>query len=177
MNFSAEIDVDDSKLYRAVGVWIRALLDVEVIVAQVNRVPMPLQKDFVIMTSLMMEGLSQNRETWHSTEVITNRRSTQWHCQIDVFGEHAQKNATILATMAKTDWSCIFFKRENFTLQPLYATTPTNLTFINAESEYELRYSFTLMMQYNPKVTVGQRYFSSININLAEVDSTFKPQE
>lgn len=171
-----EIDVTEDDLYSITGQWVSTLLaDTEVIVGQMNRVPMPKKQSFVIMTSLMMEGLSQNREIWYHSGALTNTRSTQWHCQLDVFGGRAQQNSTLLATMAKTDWSCAFFARAAFMIQPLYATTPTNMTIINAETEYELRFSFTLMMQYNPHITVSQDYFDTANVNLVDVDTTFKP--
>ncbi len=48
---------------------------------------------------------------------------------------------------------------------------------INGEQQYESRWTFDFVAQFNPVIAVPEQYADQLQINLAEIDATFPPED
>ena len=60
-------------------------------------------------------------------------------------------------------------------MQPLYASDPKQTTLINAEQQYNNRWTMDFFAQFNPVVQVPQDFAAALQVDLAEVDEHFPP--
>lgn len=166
----------------------------QVIESQDNRVAMPLG-NFVAMTSLNMPMLSTSKATWHdpgtNPGIEHNLTSSQWRCQLDFYGQGAQDAALIVSRLVRTEYACDQF---NFGLtldgswlfdgseilngitvdmQPLYAEDPRNTTMLNAEQQFEERWTFDFIAQFNPIVDTPLDFADTLTPTLVEVEITY----
>ncbi|KPA87290.1 hypothetical protein PF66_06200 [Pseudomonas asplenii] len=173
-------DVSEDDLLTALRGFLLPIVGGEVVQAQENGVPMP-KGQFVTMTTLRIEGISTNKTIWadtgsSATSQIKNTRSSQWTVQIDVYGQGAMDRANALAELVRTDYACTQFAEAAIDIQPLYATEPHQTTMINGEQQYEPRWTFDFVAQFNPVIATPMQYADSIQIEMAEVATTFPPR-
>jgi hypothetical protein len=153
-----------------------ALAGTSVIVGQVNRTPTPLNL-FVVMTVLTLpqQGMPSTTRTNPVGDSNTGsenyRAATRWHMQIDCYGDQAGENAQLISKMFKTNYACLALASSGVDMAPLYATEPRNLQFINGEQQYERRFSFELVGQYNPIISVPLEFANELVINAESVES------
>jgi len=207
---------------------------VDVIRAQVNRVPEPASQDFCVITPLRRDRLSTNRSADTDIKLIgsiagttltvtqgpailagydlygpgvalgslvtailptpgtytvapaqslpagsklyagrhTMQVSQDLVFQADVHGPNSDINAQILATTWRDDAGCelLAAAASPNELQPLYAEEPRQLPFINAESQFETRWSVDLHVQANIEVSLGQEFMEAVHLGMFPVD-------
>ena len=177
---SATISITQSQLQTALRSFLLGLLGSswQVIEGQDNRAPMPVG-NFVVMTSMTAGYIATPEESWSAGSVnpgVDNvRTSSQWRCQLDFYGVGAQDAATAVSRIVRTAYACDQFTAAGVDMQPLYAEEPKNLTMINAENQYESRWSFDFIAQFNPVVTVPLDFATGLTVVPAEVDAVFPP--
>lgn len=176
---TSTISITQDDLMTALRGFLLTIVSGEVVQSQDNRVPMP-QGDFCTMTPMFLGALSTDRSAYtdpgNNPGVESHSRSTQWTCQLDFYGPSAGDNASIVSTLVRTDTACDYFAASGIDLQPLYARDPKQTTLINAENQFENRWTMEFVGQFNPVVQSAQDFAASLHVGLAEVDVTFPPE-
>lgn len=172
--------ITHSQLQTALRAFLLGVLDSswQCIEGQDNRAPMPVGS-YVVMTSMTTAYLATPRDSWaagtSNPGVDSTTVSSQWRCQLDFFGPGAQDAALAVSRIVRTDYACGQFTASGVDMQPLYAEEPRNLTMINAENQYEPRWSFDFIAQFNPVISTPLDFADSLTIVPAEIDATFPP--
>lgn len=178
MSFTTSITKDD--LMTALGVFLRAIVPstFQVVELQFNKVPLPVDP-FIGVTSMLMSKLSTPRSAYEpggsNPGDMATVTSTEWRVQLDVCGEGAQDAALLISNTVFTEWAAEQFKASGVDMQPLYATEPKNGTFINSEDQYEERWIFEFVAQFNPVIRTPQDFATQLTAELVEVDTTYPP--
>ena len=149
-------------------------------ISQQNRIPMP-TGNYIIMTPMGPIGLSTNRIDYQADPTTLSgsqltSRTTEWRCQLDFYGDAAQENANIIATMTRSEYACEIFRAGTSGIVPFYCTDPFQNTMVNGEDQFENRYTCEFHAQINPIITTSMEFFNSVNIVTKEVDATFPPE-
>lgn len=173
--------VTEDALLTALRGFLLPVVGGEVIQSQDNGVPMPAGL-FTTMTTIRIEGLSTNKESWadtgsSATSAIKNTRSSQWTVQLDVYGDGAMDRASTAAALIRTDYACTQFAAASIEIQPLHASEPHQTSMINGEQQYEQRWTFDFAAQFNPVFVTPMQYADELHIGLAEVAVTFPPED
>jgi hypothetical protein len=154
---------------------------IEVIKAQVNRVPEPATADFVLMTPVNRVRLETNTDTFLDgypslPSTVTALAPTKLSVQFDIHGPASSQNAQIITTLFRdyvaTDY---FLASTTIDAQPLSAGDPKQVPFVNAEDQWEDRWTFDVELQLNQTVTVPQQFFDQIDVGLINVDAVYPP--
>lgn len=98
------------------------------------------------------------------------RQATMVTVQLDVHGPSSADNAQFISTLFRDMYACDFFTALQPELQPLHASEPRQVPFVNGEAQVEYRWSVDAVMQANPIVTVPQRFADQVEITLNPVD-------
>lgn len=214
---------------------------VEVIAAQVNRVPEPEGADFVLITPLMRTRLALNEDEFEDTlftgsitanlltvTAITEgalaigspifgegvaanttitalgtgtggtgtytvsttpdvasepmaggmtsvAQETQITMQLDVHGPNSSDNAQIISTLFRDEFAVDFFLAQtpNYGISPLYTSDPRQTPFINAEQQYEYRYTIDAELQVTQTVVVPQQSADAVNVGIVNVEAAY----
>jgi hypothetical protein len=155
------------------------------------------------MTPLTRIRLATNVETYNDlvTSGFKNSlQSTQMTVQIDFHGPLSGDNAQIFTTLWRDEYSTDYLAQGTFILgnlevspgvnltdqngniiqvtgyvdlQPLYSSEPRQIDFINAEDQYEERWSVDAEMQINPIATTPQQFADTLTVTLVNVEETF----
>jgi hypothetical protein len=83
---------------------------------------------------------------------------TQLSIQVDVHGPSAGDNVRIISTLIRSEYGTTAFAASGFDVTPLYASAPRFVPFINAEQQYEYRWSVDVELQVNPFVLTPQQF-------------------
>lgn len=176
---SATISITQDDLTAALRGFLLSLVDAEVFLAQENLIPMPNQ-DFVTMTPMFITGLSTNRVGYNDPGVgqgsELTQRSNQWRCQLDFYGNSAQEMAAIVGTMIRSEYSTNWFRQSNMPVTPLYAGEPHQTTMINAEQQYESRWTLDFIAQFNAVIATPLDFMDSIQVGIVAADLKFPPE-
>lgn len=170
-NVTVSITIDD--LMTALrGFLLSATGVTEVIQAFGNDVPMP-KGEFIILSDIGTKGLSTDITEYDGpASAAKHSRSTQWRCQVDIYGERAHDLATIVATLWRSTYGCDDLAQRLPGFQPLYSSEPRQMNFINSEAGYEQRYTLDLISNFRPIVTVPQSFATHFDLSLTGVDTT-----
>jgi hypothetical protein len=171
------VSITEDNLFKALGEFIKGLVDCPVVRSQVNRVAMP-AGDVIEMTTVLMPALSTPVESYTDEGDIHTRnltRSTQWTAQIDCYGDGAGNRATALSVAFRSDYACEQFAATGLQIQPLYATDPNQLPLTTAENQYLERWTFETVFQFNPTICLPQQFADALVIGLINVDATYPP--
>jgi len=177
---TATISITQDTLTTALrGFLLPIVSTTEVFLSQQNLDPMPLGS-FITMTPISTEGLSTNHTSYHDTGVSgtgtqMNSRTTLWRCQLDCYGDDAQDMANIIATLWRSPYACENLTTDTLNIQPLYAGEPHQTTMINAEQQFENRWTVDVMLQFNPVITVPQDFADQLVIGLVEIGAKYPP--
>ena len=176
---SATISITQDDLTTALRGFLLSLVDAEVFLSQENNSPMPLG-DFVTMTPMFITGLSTNRVSYSGSGTgigsELTQRSNQWRCQLDFYGNSAQEMAAIVGTMIRSEYSANWFRQNNMPVTPLYAGEPHQTTMINAEQQYESRWTLDFIAQFNAVIATPLDFMDSIQIGTVAADLKFPPE-
>lgn len=137
-----------------------------------NDVPQP-DGPHVVMTATRQDPLSTNHSMYNgTTQERTAQVSMQYTIQIDCYGPQSSDMATTLSMMWRDPYGCDAMAPD---AQPLYASTPVQVPLINAEANYEQRWTFSALLQFNPSVTVPQQSATVLGVDLVSVDAEYPP--
>lgn len=170
--------ITSSQLYTALRTFLLGIVTTgwQVVQAQDNRVAMP-TGSFVTMTAMAMSLLSTSKSTWidpgTNPGTENNLTSSGWRVQLDFYGDGAQDMALMVSRLVRTEYACTQFSASGVDMQPLYAEEPRNTTLINAEQQYEERWTFDFHAQFNPIVTTPLDFAAALEAGIVEVDTTF----
>ncbi|MEX3614238.1 MAG: hypothetical protein VB141_10915 [Burkholderia gladioli] len=171
------ISITEKMLLTVLGNFVVKLVDCEVVRGQANRVSPP-KGEFIVLTPLSALSLSTTIETHEpnlQADTLRHMRPTQWTAQIDCYGKRAQDRAVTLSTLLRSAYACEQFGGEGLNVQPLFAGDARQLPFVNASDQYEERWSFDAVLQYNPVIIVPQDFANALSASLIEVDTKFPP--
>lgn len=161
-------------LFIAVKAFIMSLLPLDndhVVQGLGNGVPMP-DGEFICLTATGLKRLSTN----HSIYAVDLQRSakmpTEYSIQFDCYGPNASDYANTLVAMWRDEYACDFLAP---TGAPLYSGDPIQAPLVNGEENYEQRFTFTALLQFNPVVTVPQQSATALAVELVSVDAEFPP--
>ena len=173
---TATIDITASALMTALRTFLMGVYAGQVIQSQDNRVPMPVG-NFCTITPLLIKALSMSHSTYTdpgtNPGTESNQRSTQWNVQLDFYGPTAADACAIIAALIRTDYACEQLATSG--MQPLYAGDPKQTTMMNAEQQYEPRWTVEFVAQYNPVVNTPLDFASRLDATLVSVDVKFPP--
>lgn len=173
---TASISITESALLTALRSFLLGIIGGEVIKAQGNRAAMP-TGDFCTMTPLLVTGLSTDRVTYadpgSNPGTGDHSRSTRWDCQLDFYGPSAADHAATVATLIRTGYACEQFAASGVDMQPLYAGEPKQTTMLNAEQQFEDRWTLEFSAQFNPAVSTPQDFAAALTVVPASIDARF----
>lgn len=142
--------------------------------AQADRVPM-LKGQFCIITPLRFIRLSTTQSSKHdtglpSTSTMSYTEVRRADLQVDLYGDGAGDRANILETVFRSGHAWEAIQAMDTRLAPLYSSDAIQAPMINAENQWQERYTLTLSLQADITVTLPQDYFDTVEFTNAQVD-------
>lgn len=170
---AAMITPTQDVLFIAFRAFILSLLPgVSVIQGLGNGSPMP-AGEFICITPGAQRRLSTNHTIDDSPGLARAvLQPTEYTIQVDCYGPNASDYATTLSAMWRDPYGCDAMAPD---AAPFYSTDPTQAPLINGEENYEQRWTFSALLQFNPVVSVPQQYADSLVLDLVSVDAEFPP--
>lgn len=158
-------------IFSALGDFIGSLItQTEIIRGNVNNVAMP-KGAFILMTEGKQVRLSTNIATYNDPGDNTGTKLVlqpkQYEIGIDCYGPLSSDWAAILITMFNDGYARDVMGNE---VVALYADDAINMPLVNGEQQYEQRWRFTAVMQYNPVVAVPQQFADELNVGRVAAD-------
>ncbi|PTQ70295.1 hypothetical protein [Pseudomonas sp. GV071] len=174
------IDLTEADLMTALRGFLLPIVNCPVVPAEDNQ-PLP-SGTFVTMTSLSIEALASNKSRFADTGSATTSRldylcSSQWTVQLDFYGVPANSLAMRVAGLVGSDYAADWFAAGTLAMTPLYASQLRNTTRINSEQQYQPRWTFNFVAQFNPVITTAMDYADQLHIEVAEVAIKFPPED
>ncbi len=105
----------------------------------------------------------------------TARQEAEFHVQLDVHGPASGDNVVRLATLLRDEYATQWFDDSGLDLNALYAGDPRQVPFINAEAQWEDRWTLDVALQANQVVQVPQQFADRLHADLIEVDAVYPP--
>jgi hypothetical protein len=90
--------------------------------------------------------------------------------QIDIYGDGAGDRANILETVFRSGYAWEAIKALDARLSPLYSSDAIQAPMINAEEQWQERYTLTLSLQADITVTLPQDYFETVEFTTEQAD-------
>lgn len=163
------VDVKEASVFAALRKFLLELAPgVEVIRANVNRVPMP-KGAFTLLTILRKERISTLHRTYTDTETEgtqNNRQPYQYVMQIDFFGSDAGDRAAVFTALWH-DFTA--FDNMPGNIKPLYCNDPVMMPITDAEREYQERWMVEARIEVNPVIRVPMEFFKTWDLELIPV--------
>ena len=175
------LSLTESQVFTALRTFLLSVLPtgVEVIRAQINRVPEPSVENFVTMTPLMNERLATNITTYiddFDAGGVTEaniKMETKTSIQLDVHGPNGANNSAIIKALFRSEYAVDNFETSGFDVIPLYASEPKQIPFLNGEQQIEERWTFDVVMQTNPVISISQDFMDTASVDVINVDATY----
>lgn len=98
---------------------------------------------------------------------------TKLTVQLDVHGPASADNAQKVSTTFRDEWAVDQFASSGLDVTPLYCEDPRQVPFLNAESQYEDRWTIDIHLQVNPVVVVPQQFADAVALDVVSVDEAF----
>lgn len=156
-NYTPDKTVDD--VIDALANYIALFTAAPIIRANVNRNPTP-KSDFVVLTELLTKPLSKPVENYTNTgETMIQKQ--QIDVQVDFYGWGVSDIALAFMGSVRTIWQNY---NHSSWLALLYCSDIVKSPIINAEEQYEQRWTLTVSMQYNVTLTVPQDTFNTVGV-------------
>lgn len=158
-------------LFIALRAFVLSLIPtLEVIQGLGNGVPMP-PGEFIAITPGAQRRLRTNQSTYDpQADTRTIEQGAEYSIQVDCYGPNSGDHATELTTLFNDYYGCAFLLP--YGCQPLYTGAPMQSALINGEENYEQRWTFTAVLQFNPVVTVAQEFADELDVSFANADTT-----
>lgn len=90
--------------------------------------------------------------------------------QIDVHGPNSSDNGQNVFNLFRSHYAVELFDSYGFDVTPLYAETPRQIPFINAEQQVETRWVIDAVLQANQTSIVPQQFASALSTSLIPAD-------
>ncbi|NCH06951.1 hypothetical protein EHI95_14930 [Cronobacter dublinensis] len=90
--------------------------------------------------------------------------------QVDIYGDNAGGRAVALETVFTSGFGYEKIKAFDERLAPLYSSPAIQAPMINAEDQWQERYTITLSLQAHITVSFPQDYFDKVEITTSQVD-------
>ncbi|QMA44810.1 hypothetical protein HV032_15025 [Citrobacter freundii] len=90
--------------------------------------------------------------------------------QVDIYGQGAGDRAIALETTFTSGYGYDVIKAIDSRLAPLYSSPAIQAPMIDAESQWQERWTLTLSLQAHITVSFPQDYFDKAEITLQQVD-------
>jgi hypothetical protein len=97
---------------------------------------------------------------------------TKLTVQLDIDGPLSSDNIKVIETLFRSEYGSSAFTALGFDVQPLYCGEPRQAPFMNAEQQYEYRWSMDACMQINPVVQTPQQFADELAVTTVEVDAS-----
>lgn len=165
--------ITEAQVFTALRAFLLTIVDCEVVRLPANRVAMPVG-DFIGLTPLLNTSLSTNVDSYAGTSKSI-KRASQFTVQVDCYGSGAGDRATAITTLLRDGYGCEQFTASGFDIQPLYAGDARQFPLVDGEAQYEERWTFDAVLQFNPVLTITQQSALALAVNLKEVDRTYPP--
>jgi len=137
----------------------------QIVRAQVNRVPMPIDS-CIVLTELLEVDIDVPYQTYDDTNQQTSIIGpTRIDVQIDFYGATAGDQCKAVKQAFRSTYGFDAFPAE---VKPLYTSDGIQSPLITGEEQYESRWTLTASMQYNPVVTLSQQSANATSINILE---------
>ena len=153
-NFIPDKTVDN--VIDALADYLALYTTAPIIRANVNRNSTP-KTDFIVLTELLTIPLSKPVE-YYTNAGETMIQKQQIDVQIDFYGWVLSDTALAIANSIRSVW-------QNYNhaqwLAFLYCSKIVKSPIINAEEQYEQRWTVTISMQYNVTLTLPQETFNT----------------
>lgn len=107
----------------------------------------------------------------------TDLTPTEFTVQCDVHGPNGADNARRIEGLFRSEVGVDLFAAADPTgsVVPLYCDEVRQVPFINAEQQYENRYTLDLRMQINPVLGTPQDFATAIDVTALPADVVYKP--
>lgn len=134
--------------------------------------------DFCIYTPLLMSRRGTNAEDWNTApaEAVNYDEYVETVWQIDCFSRSmvsAQQLATTFELIARSEAGVNFFKP--LSVDCLFAENLRNMSFVLDSKKYVSRWSLELHLGFWKQIQVSFDFFTSVNVNVVNVDVSFPP--
>lgn len=161
-NFVSSIAVD--AVIGALGSFLQPFVGSAPIVrGQNNRTSMP-RSGFVELTEILQVDLeTPNAVDAAATTTITGPKRID--IQIDFFGASSGDWATAVKTVYRSPYAPAQFPDG---IKPLYCSDAHQAALVNAEQQYEGRWTITASLQYNPAVVIPSQSATALVVNILE---------
>ena len=147
-----------------------------------NRAALPASATLIVLTLLDTVRHGTNVRRYENAEDdgldSTVSMLTEYVVQADICGlneDAVNAQAATLMMLGRDPLAVEFFN--GFGLQPLYADDVKPLPFANELNQWVARYAVTLHLAGWTSLTVNQAAFSTVNVNIENVDVHHPPQE
>lgn len=163
-NFIASIAID--AVIGALGQFLQPFVgDAPITRGQNNRTAMPVT-GFVELTELLqvdLETPSTVDDGDTLTATITGPKRID--VQIDFFGAASGDWSTAVKTVYRSPYAPAQFPDG---IKPLFCTDGHQGALVNAEQQYEARWTLTASLQYNPTVSIPSQSANKLAVNILE---------
>lgn len=95
--------------------------------------------------------------------------------QLDVHGVQSSDDAQIISTTFRDAFAVDYFTAVNPDIIPLYCKDPVQTAFLNAENQYEDRFSIEMHLQVNQKIVIPQQFADALVVDVINVDAVYPP--
>lgn len=157
------------EVFKALGDFIKPLVLCPIIRGQKNFVSMP-KGPFILMTQKAQNRLGFDEVTYNGVDNQTLTRYTQYDIQLDFYGAASGDLAGIVETAFRSEYACEKFGSD---IQPLYCSDAIQMPLVNAEQNYEERWTLTASMQANLDVVLGQQSANTLVVTPVNVEATY----
>lgn len=93
----------------------------------------------------------------------------QMDLQVDIYGDDAAGRAVALETVWASAYAYDSLKDINDAIAPLYSSEAIQAPFIDESKQWLERYIVTLSLQVHITITVGQKYFNTVELTTERV--------
>lgn len=137
----------------------------KIVRGQVNRVSLP-GTPCAVLTELRQSDLavpSIDYDTTVDVETVKLQGPQKIEVQTDFYGEIAGELCSVMSKVLRSPYGYDQFP-EN--IKPLYCDDGMQAPLTSGEQQYVARWTMTVVMQYNPSVSVPQEFASEAELNL-----------
>jgi hypothetical protein len=181
---SVTLNITESQALTSLRTFLLSVLPsgIEIVRGQNNRVAMPDVDDFIVMQPILRERLSTNfvaysdGMTLHPPTTVESGfylTPTALTVQLDVYGPASGENAQIVLGLLRDGYAVYAMRVAGSPIVPLYTSDLRQVPLLNAEAQYEDRWSVDATFQFNPVVTTTQDFADQLDIELNNVEATY----
>ena len=138
-----------------------------------NRVAMPIGP-FVAMTAVSLNRLRTNQHAYDTTRpnptIVAIEAGYKLTIQLDCYGPEASDWAAMLSELFRDDYACQILAPA---CQPLYCDDPQRMPIVDAEQQYEDRWTLAATVQYNPTTTPAQEFAQFAAVTTIDVEEAY----